>query len=268
MTQEINFINLVTKFGNSDDKCRSYLEAIRWPEGPKCERCSGPAKKIANLPKYRCVAANCQYHFTVTAGTIFNDSHLPLWKWFLAAYLMVESKKGMSACQIQRTLEISYKTAWYLCHRVRKAMEDPRPKPLSGTVEIEETYIGGKRRHVGSGNLDNKTMVLGAVERRGEIRLRDERKRKKAGKKILHGFVKETIDPATERLMTDENPGYLGLADEDTAHEKVNHKAEEWVRGDVHTNSVEGVWALFHDTMARLLSAPKMEMKTLIEKSS
>jgi hypothetical protein len=151
--------------------------------------------------------------------------------------------------------------------------------------------------------LDNKTMVLGAVERGGAIRLRVEQ-RKKANRQMLHAFIRETTHPQTERLMTDENPAYLGIADEDTTHETVNHKAEEWVRGDVHTNSVEGVWSLFkrgivgsyhqisakhlqayvdefewrfngrdnpelfRDTMTRLLNTPKMEFKKLIEKSS
>jgi len=196
-------------------------------------------------------------------------------------------------------LSISYKTAWYLCHRIRKAMEETNPKPLTGTVELDETYVGGKRRYVGRGSLEGKTMVLGAIERGGEVRLRVE-KRKKASKKVLHAFVKETTDPKAKRLMTDEAPGYLGVADKDTRHETVNHHAEEWVRGDVHTNGIEGVWSLFkrsivgsyhqvsakhldayldefewrsnqrdnpnlfRDTLIRMANTPKMEMKTLI----
>jgi transposase-like protein len=308
MTYEINLVNLISKFGGSDEsgsdeKCRAYLEAIRWADGPVCPRCEAKANKISNRFQYRCTA--CDYHFSVTAQTIFNDSHLPLWKWFLAAYMMVESKKGMSANQLKRSLEVSYKTAWYLCHRIRRAMVESRPTLLSGTVECDETWLGGKRRHVGSGNLDNKTMVFGAIERgSGEVRLRVERKHKKATKEVLHTFIKETTAPETERIMTDENPGYVGIADEDTTHETVNHRAEEWVRGDVHTNGIEGVWSLFkrsivgayhqvsvkhldayldefkwrfnqrenehlfHDTMARLLKAPKMEFKELITKAA
>jgi transposase-like protein len=242
MTDETNLVSLVAQFGRSDDKCRRYLEHLKWPNGPQCPRCKGEGVKIAQRESFDCTA--CHYQFTVTAGSIFHDSHLPLWKWFLATYMVVESKKGMSANQLKRTLEISYKTAWYLCHRIRKAMEEASPKPLTGTVELDETYIGGKRRYVGRGSLEGKTMVLGAIERGGEVRLRAE-KRKKASKKVLHAFVKETTDPKAKRLMTDEAPGYLGIADDDTKHETVNHHAEEWVRGDVQTNSVEGVWSLF-----------------------
>lgn len=301
MTYETNLVNLIAQFGGNDDKCRTYLEKLKWPDGPTCPRCKAEGIKIAQRESYDCTA--CHYQFTVTAGSIFHDSHLPLWKWLLATYMVVESKKGMSANQLKRTLEISYKTAWYLCHRIRKAMEEANPKPLTGTVELDETYIGGKRRYVGRGSLEGKTMVLGAIERGGEVRLRVE-KRKKASKKVLHAFVKETTDPQAERLMTDEAPGYIGVADEDTTHETVNHHAEEWVRGDVHTNGIEGVWSLFkrsivgsyhqvsakhldayldefewrfnqrenpflfRDTMTRLLNSPKMEFKELIEKSA
>jgi hypothetical protein len=226
-----------------------------------------------------------------------------LWKWFLAVYLILESKEAISANQLKRSLAISYKTAWYLCHRIRRAVLEATQSKLKDIVEIDETYIGGRRRHVGSGNLDNKRMVLGAVERDGPIRLRVEH-RKKAGRKVLHAFIKETTHPKTERLMTDENPAYSGIADDDTRHETVNHHAEEWVRGDVHPNTVEGLWSLFkrgiagsfhqisakhlqscidefewrfngrdnpelfRDTMMRLLSTPKMEFKELIEKSA
>jgi len=299
---ETNLVALIAQFGGSDEKCRKYLEHLKWPEGPQCPRCSGEGVKIAKRESYDCTA--CHYQFTVTAGSIFHDSHLPLWKWFLATYLMVEAKKGMSANQLKRTLEVSYKTAWYLCHRIRKAMEEANPTKLSGTVECDETYVGGKRRHVGSGYLGNKAMVLGALERGGEIRLRVETKRKKPSKKTLHKFIADATEPTTKRIMTDECPGYLGIADEDTTHETVNHAAEEWVRGDVHTNGIEGAWSLFkrgivgsyhqvsakhldayldefewrfnqrdnpylfRDTITRLLNSPKMEFKDLITKTA
>ncbi len=301
MPQETNLVNLIAKFGGNDEKCRTYLEHLKWPEGPKCDLCGSKATKIANRPQYDC--DSCHYQFSVTAHTIFHDSHLPLWKWFLATYLIVESKKGMSANQLKRTLEVSYKTAWYLCHRIRKAMTEVNPSKLSGIVEIDETYVGGKKRYVGRGSLEGKTMVLGAIQRGGQIRLRVD-KGKKATKGALHHFVLETTAANTKRLITDEAPGYVGIADADTTHETVNHRAEEWVRGDVHTNSIEGVWSLFkrsivgsyhqistkhmdayldefewrfnqrdnqylfRDTMLRLLASPKMEFKELIEKSA
>jgi transposase-like protein len=299
-----NLMSVIAQFG-TDDKCRERLVELKWPKGVECPRCQ--SKKVSNLASrkiYDC--ESCRYQFSVTAGSIFHDSHLPLTKWFFATYVMVESKKGVSANQLKRMLGVSYKTAWYLCHRIRKAMLEVNPKPLGadgGIVELDETYCGGKKRYVGRGSLEGKTMVLGAVERGGEIRLRVDR-RKKASREVLHSFVVETLSPDTARIMTDEAPGYLGIADEDTTHETVNHRAEEWVRGDVHTNSVEGVWSLFkrsivgsyhqvstkhldsyldefewrfnqrdnpylfRDTLVRLLNSPKMEFKELIEKSA
>src|ERR1700730_10120917 len=298
-----NLMSVIEKFG-TDEKCRETLVHLRWPNGVECPRCK--SKKISRISArnvYDC--DSCRHQFSVTAGSIFHDAHLPLTKWFFATYVMVESKKGVSANQLKRMLGISYKTAWYLCHRIRKATEEAQPKPIGkgGIVELDETYIGGKKRYVGRGSLEGKTMVLGAVERGGEIRLRVD-KRRKASRKALHRFVLESTAADTKRLMTDEAPNYKGIADANTTHETVNHKAEEWVRGDVHTNSVEGVWSLFkrsivgsyhqvsakhldayldefewrfnqrdnpnlfRDTLVRLLNSPKMEFKELIEKSA
>src|SRR5580693_8556018 len=126
---DMNLVELVEAFG-SDDRCREALEALRWPKGPHCPRCDAEASKIHERFQYDCNA--CHYQFSVTAGTIFHDSHLSLWKWFLATYLMTESKKGMSANQMKRTLKVAYQTAWYLCHRIRKAMSEINPEPLGG----------------------------------------------------------------------------------------------------------------------------------------
>src|SRR5258708_34127531 len=172
---EMNLPLLFVEFGD-DERCRAYLEALRWPGGKACPRCaSDKLSHIAARNQYDC--DSCRYQFSVTTGTVLHDTHLPLTKWFLAAYMMIEAKKGVSANQLKRTLAVSYKTAWYLCHRIRKAMEEVCPEPLSGTVEVDETWIGGKRRHVGSGYVGNKTMVMGAVERDGSIRLRIEQSR-------------------------------------------------------------------------------------------
>jgi transposase-like protein len=302
-TQDMNLMQLFEDF-DTDKECREFLETLRWPDGIKCPNCQSPKiSRMYERKQFDC--DGCGYQFSATAGTIFHDSHLPLPKWFVAVYLMCESKKGISANQLKRTIKVSYKTAWYLCHRIRKAMDEAKPLPVGSQtiVEIDETYIGGHKRHVGEGFLGNKTMVLGAVERGGPIRLKVER-RKKATKKMLHRFVLENTSADTKRYMTDENPGYKGIADADTTHESVNHHAEEWVRGDVHTNSVEGVWSLFkrsiigsyhqisakhlqsyvdefewrfngrrnpflfRDTMLKLVNATKMEYKELIDKSA
>lgn len=237
---DVNLPELIERFGN-EEKCRAYLEALRWHEKVTCLRCaSDKISHIAKRNQYEC--DSCSYQFSVTTGTVLHDTHLPLWKWFLAVYLMIEAKKGVSANQLKRTLKIHYKTAWHLTMRIREAMREVAPEPLSGTVEVDETWIGGKRRHVGSGYTGNKTMVMGAVQRDGAIRLRIEHRRDVP---TLQGFINDVCVDETERIYTDEHASYVGIGDEDTIHESVNHSAEEWVRGDVHTNSVEGVWSLF-----------------------
>ena len=186
----------------------------------------------------------CGYQFTVTAGTIMNDSHLPLRKWFLAIYLMCDSKKGMSANQLKRTLGVSYKTAWYLCHRIREAMgNDQLSGPtLVGVVEVDETYVGGKRRGKGRGYKGNKVIVAGAIQRDGHVRLE---RVPDVKRHTLHEFIHRTVKDEAEAIYTDELKSYLGIADHDTRHETVNPAEEEWVVGDVHTNGIEGVWSLF-----------------------
>ena len=173
-----------------------------------------------------------------------HDSHLPLRKWFAAIYLMCISKKGISAHQIHRTLGISYKTAWYLCHRIREAMgNDPFEGPtLIGIVEVDETLVGGKRQGIGTGNRTGKTWVAGAIQRGGHVRVE---RIPNIKRRTLHDFIRRTVKDDAEAIYTDELKSYLGIADEDTRHETVKHSEEEWVVGDVHTNSIEGVWSLF-----------------------
>ncbi len=229
---------------STEEKCREYLKRLRWPQGVACPRCQAKTiSTIRALNRYEC--SKCSYQFTATAGTIFQDTHLPLEKWFLAAYLMCESRKGVSANQLKRVLGTSYKTAWYLCHRIRAAMKDADIAPLSGVVEVDETYVGGKRRG-GRGRgtaLDNKTMVLGAIQRGGEVRLKVE---KRPTRRILHGFIKQHTTKDHKTIYTDDWAGYRWAAGEsNVTHDSVNHSENEWVRGNVHTNTVEGVFSLF-----------------------
>ena len=239
----MNLVQLVQEFAD-DSKCRAYIEALRWPEKIACPRCK--ADKIYPIrERDQFVCDGCSYQFSATAGTIFHDSHLPLWKWFIAVYLMAESKKGMSANQLKRTLKVSYKTAWYLCHRIRKAMTEVNPAPLKGTVELDETYIGGKRHWKNRTYLRNKQMVLGAIERNGPIRLKVEKRSKNASQQIVHEWIKETTSPSVECLMTDGHPAYFGIEDSDTKHESVDHAHREYVRGNAHINSIENAWSLF-----------------------
>jgi transposase-like protein len=237
----LDICQLIDQFG-SEARCFDYLVALRWPDGVTCPRCQ--SKKISRITKrdqFDC--DGCRYQFSVRVSTIFHDSHLPLWKWFLAVYMMVQARKGVSANQLKRTIGVSYKTAWYLCHRIRKAMAELNAMKLGGTVEVDETYVGGKNRGKGrAAKLDNKTMVLGAVERGGRIRLRVD---KRADRKTVRKFIDENVGGWAEKIYTDQWSAYGNMSDFDTTHETVDHSKEEWVRGDVHTNSVEGVWSLF-----------------------
>ena len=228
---------------NTDAKCRELLERLRWPNGVACIRCGSMSiSEIESRNQYDC--NDCRYQFSVTVGTIMHDSHLPMRKWFLAIYLMCESKKGISALQLKRTLGVAYKTAWYLCHRIREAMgNDPFDGPtLLGIVEVDETLIGGKTRGKGRAYKGNKTWVAGAIQRNGGIKLERIPNTKKG---TLHDFINRTVKDEAEAIYTDELASYLGIADHNTRHETVNHSAEQWVLGDVHTNTIEGVWSLF-----------------------
>ena len=237
-----NLLTLIDDY-STDAKCRELLERLRWPNGVACIRCGSMGiSEIESRNQYDC--NDCRYQFSVTVGTIMHDSHLPLRKWFLAIYLMCESKKGISALQLKRTLGVAYKTAWYLCHRIREAMgNDPFDGPtLLGIVEVDETLVGGKTKGKGRAYKGNKTLVAGAIQRNGSIRLERIPDTKR---QTLHDFIARTVKDEAEAIYTDELASYLGIEDHNTRHETVNHSIEEWAVGDVHTNSIEGVWSLF-----------------------
>ncbi len=236
---EMNLMKLMQDF-DTDHECRAALQSLRWPDGIRCPRCeSDKVYQAESRKQFDC--ASCGYQFSVTSGTIFHDSHLPLPKWFVAVYLMCESKKGISANQMKRMLGVAYKTAWYLCHRIRATMQDGEAAKLAGTVEADETFVGGKREGVGSGNREGKTLALGVIERQGNVRLQVGPNR---NRETLHGFIRMHVAPDAEAIYTDDWPAYNGIGDADTKHETVNHSEKEWVRGDVHTNNVENVWSL------------------------
>jgi len=245
--QEFDLPALIERFG-SEDRCREYLEGLRWPNGTECPRCeSKKVSRIETRQQFDC--SSCGYQFSVRVGTVFHDSHLPLWKWFLAVYLICESKKGISANQLKRTLGVAYKTAWYLCHRIRSAMTQDGSTPLRGIVEADETYLGGKRtfgkgreQQWGKDWREGKAVVIGALERDGQLRLRHV---PNARKTHVHKFIRDVVAPDAEALYTDSFKSYDAAVKGTTRHESVNHSDEEWVRGEVHTNGIESAWSLF-----------------------
>ncbi len=194
--QDMNMMKLMELYSN-EEACREILEKLRWPDGVQCPRCGN--KSIRNsYTREQFDCASCGYQISVTAGTIFKDTHLPLPKWFVAVYLMVESKKGISANQMKRTLNVSYKTAWYLCHRIRAAMLSDMKKQLSGIVEVDETWVGGKRKEVGHGFKGNKVIAVGAVEREGDIVLQTIQH---ADRDTLHKFIHSHTAPDTNSIL-------------------------------------------------------------------
>lgn len=237
----INLVELMQQYG-TEDECRKMLEELRWPNGPVCDRCEATdVYPIHDRHQYEC--KDCGYHFSVKSGTMFHDTHLPLAKWFLTVYMMCESKKGVSANQVKRTIGVSYKTAWYLCHRIREAMakaNDKEPK-LDDVVEADESFVGGKVSGMGKGYKGNKAAVAVAVERDGGARLQviPDRTRK-----TLHKFLDKHVADNAQAIYTDDWEAYEGIATKKTKHESVNHSAKEWVRGSVHTNTAESVWSL------------------------
>src|SRR5206468_1114145 len=178
---------------------RDYLKALRWPDGVRCVNCGGASVSwISTRRQFDC--NSCRKRFSVTAGTVLHDSHLPLSKWFLAVYMMVEAKKGVSANQLKRTLAISYPTAWYLCHRVRWAMAELVEERLTGTVQMDETFLGGRVKsgskaaiRAERGGTSNKVMVMGAIEEGGDVRLRVLGRSTVATTRSVDAFLADTV---------------------------------------------------------------------------
>ena len=236
----IGLPELMARF-DCDSKCREFLEKLRWPSGPVCPKCG--KKEIARVVNRDAVlrCTDCQTQFTVTAGTVFNDSHLPLSRWFIATFLLCESKKGVSALQIQRILKIGgYKTAWYLCHRIRHAMNEVQKSLLDGIVEIDETYVGGKPRI--NRPRKEKEVVIGIRQRNGDLRLFRAKDAKAA---TVAEIIRQNVSETVQVLITDESAIYPWALDgkRKNAHKTICHKAV-YVSGNIHTNTVESAFSL------------------------
>jgi transposase-like protein len=246
----MTLVDLMEHF-DTDERCRELLVRLRWPNGVECPRCKMPAVELATA-KQLFYCKGCDYQFTVTSGTVFNDSHLALQKWFLATLLLCEAKKGMSAHQLKRTIwgknKGSYKTAWYLCHRIRYAMTEVR-KMLDGTIEIDETYIGGKRRGMAGGAAKKeKEVVIGIVQRGGDLKFVHV---KDATAESIREVMSEHVSEDVDVIVTDESILYAsGLPKTQVSKRKaVNHSADEYVRYEdgfcVTTNTIESAFSLF-----------------------
>ena len=240
----------------SPETAREWLEKLRWPEGPICSHCGtiNHAYKTKKPGWYRCAEKECRKDFTVTTGTVMERSHIALNKWLMGFYLLNASKKGMSAHQLHRALNLDYKSAWFMCHRIREAMRTGGLGSLGGggkIVEADETYYGNVEEprtmrkdggpYTKKGRSANKRAVVALVERGGNVRTFHV---PVADKATVSKIVRENIDRES-RLHTDESRLYFGSGEHFAAHETVTHSHKEYVRGDVHTNSAEGYFSIF-----------------------
>jgi len=235
---------------NDEDAAREYLEKVRWNGEPVCPHCGslGDHYELDGEAHRKGVwkCQDCREQFTVTVGTVFERSHIPLHKWLLAAYLLCSSKKGVSSRQLQRTLSVTYKTAWFLSHRIRKAMEGSGGTDLMGSggnvVEADETYIGRKRGVRRRRGGHHKNMVFALVERGGRVRAQHII----AGSEFnqIKKYLKSNVSPDA-RLATDEAKMYRKIGKKFAEHLAVNHSKDEYVRGDASTNTIESFFAVF-----------------------
>jgi transposase-like protein len=222
-----------------------HFTTIRWGDGIVCPYCEhDKAYTLSRANKYRC--ANCSRNFSVTVGTIFENTKLPLRIWFGAIWLITNHPKGIASTTLAKDLGITQKSAWFVLHRLRHAaLTRSFNKPLTGIVEADETYVGGKAinkhgRRSGKGGSNDKTPVMGVVERGGDVVAKV---LPVASKANVHDFIRETVDPDAEMLVTDAHPYYRGSMGY-ARHVIVNHQQGEYKRGEAHTNSIESVWAL------------------------
>ena len=250
MKQPQTLQEAIVHFSNPDN-CLAYMVAHRWPEGVECPTCGRKdVSYLANQKKWQCKSAHAKRQFTAKVGTIFEDSPLGLETWLPAVWIITTSKNGVSSCEIARSLGVTQKSAWFMLHRIRKAMQNGSMMKLGGNggpVEVDETFIGGKARNMhlskrkeriqGRGSV-GKTIVMGFLERGGKVRTEVISDRYRP---TLQGRVKDHVAKGAE-IMTYEFAGYQGL-DREYVHNVINH-AIEYAKGHIHTNGMENFWSL------------------------
>lgn len=250
--------DLTNPIYTNEEAARAHLEAIRWPEGPVCPYCgvTDESKALGGQSMgdgwFHCSA--CRKKYTVRVGTVYERSHVPLHKWVLATHLLCASKKGMSAHQLHRMLGVTYKTAWFMAHRIRESMRDTTAAPMGGNgqpVEADETYIGRVKepkltrtdgsKFIKSGKKAQKLAVVSLVERGGNVRSFHVQR---ADKVTVTSIVNQNITREAT-LYTDESRLYFDAHKLVAEHDTVNHSGKEYARGPVHTNTVEGYFSIF-----------------------
>ena len=238
----MNLIELTERV-SSEEEARKLLEEMRWPNGVRCPRCGHEhVSRLKDYHKFECAA--CEYQFSVTSGTFMHKTRTSLRKWLIAIYMICESKKGISAKQIERTIGVSYPTAWFMMHRIREAMRPGEGEAgLGGILEMDEAYIGGKEKGIGAGRpgkRSKKVAVLGIIERSGRVRCKAV---PNVGRDEIMDFASHVIARgAVDVIYTDMHSSY-SIFDGEFDHRRINHKLS-YVEGDIHTNGIEGFWSL------------------------
>ncbi len=260
MAEPKTLVEAIRHFADPDVALKTMVE-LRWPTGVHCPNCGRTdVRFIATRRLWECKEKHPQRQFSAKVGTIFEDSALGLDKWFVAIWMLANCKNGVSSYELARTLGITQKSAWHMLHRIRLAMQSGGFDKMIGEVEVDETYIGGKARNMhkakrernlkrDGSHFGGKTLVQGMLQRTSDSALSHVRLRvvQSASVKSLVQPIRQNVEPGA-KIMTDQLGSYTGLR-KDYEHETVNHAAEEYVRGNVHTNGIENFWSLLKRTL-------------------